>query len=704
MKQAGRFVNRELSWLEFNQRVVEEACDSSVPLLERLNFLSIAASNLDEFFMVRVGGLKLMTEAGITDPDPAGMRPAEQLVAINARVRKMMDDIAQCYRGQLAPAMAAQGLRAVNVRELTPAQHAELDVFFKNQIFPAITPVAVHPDRPLPLLTSLALYLLAVLPPAPRKRTPRYAFIPSVRPLGRFVPVPGGRESGAFLLIEDVIATFVGTFFPGQRVLECIPFRTTRNADIHVDESFAIDLAHAMRKVIRRRKTSGCVRLEIATGASDDAVGFFKQTLNIAADDIFTAGAPLMMNDFRAICTRDGFDHLRYAPWLPQQHPQIDPAKKMFTQISAGDLLVSLPYERFDPVARLVEEAAEDPDVLAIKQILYRTNAGSPIIEALRRAAINGKSVTVLVELKARFDEANNIEWAERLEHSGVQVIYGIKELKTHAKICMIVRRETEGIVRYLHFGTGNYNSQTATLYTDVGLFTRNDDLGVDASAFFNAVCGCSEPQPYLKLVQAPIDLRERLIELIDAETAQCEQGHTARIIAKMNALVDPEVIEALYRASQAGVDIQLIVRGTCCLRPGVPGLSENIRVTGIVDRFLEHSRIFFFYHGGTRQVFIASADWMPRNLSRRIELMIPVEDRKCAKKLIRILNLCVGDVHKGWIMQPDGSYARDPAGQSQATRAQALLYRDACRAVQDLRLARRTKFEPHLPTLTPGA
>lgn len=703
MNIPARFINRELSWLEFNQRVLEEAKDPSVPLLEQVNFLCIAASNLDEFFMVRVGGLKLMIQAGITDPDPAGMRPTEQLAAIHKRTVSMTADLATVYREQIAPAMAREGLRASRARNLTPTQQEALEIYFKNQLFPAITPTAVHPGNPFPLLSNLTLYVAVMLTPAPRQRTPRFAFIRVPACLPRFIPVPAEEDSRSFLLLEDVISTFAGAFFPGQTVLECVPVRATRNADVHVDETYAVDLAHAMRKVLRQRKTSGCVRLEMADGASAELTSWLKSKLDLEDGDIFNIDAPLLLPDLRAFYDRDGLNHLRYTPWIPQQNPQLDPTRRMVDLIAAGDILHSLPYERFDPVVRLIEEAADDPDVLAIKQILYRTNVDSPIIEALRRAAIKGKAVTAIIELKARFDEANNIEWASRLERNGVQVIYGIKELKTHAKICMIVRREAEGIVRYLHFGTGNYNLKTARLYTDVGLFTRNDDLGVDASGFFNAVCGYSEPLPRLKLAQAPIDLRERLIELIDAETVRCEQGHKARIIAKMNALVDPEIIEALYRASQAGVRIDLVVRGVCCLRPGVPGLSENIHVISIVDRLLEHSRIFFFHHGGAKQVFISSADWMPRNLSRRIELMIPVDDRKCRQKLIDILRVCISDSCKGRHMMPDGTYTRKAARDPRA-RSQERLFNDACQTVQALRQFKRTKFEPHLPPDTTPA
>ncbi|HAS83662.1 MAG TPA: polyphosphate kinase 1, partial [Verrucomicrobia bacterium] len=530
MTTESRFLNRELSWLEFNQKVLDEAIDPSVPLLEQINFLAIATANLDEFFMVRVGGLKLMVQAGITDPDPAGLRPVEQLAAIHERTVRMTADIAETYRERIAPAMAREGLQTTAVDALSDKSRTALDAYFRNQLFPAITPAAVRPDNPFPLLASGALYMAVMLAPEGRKRAPRFAFIPLPSCLPRFIPVPEAETRLSFLILEDVIASHVAAFFPGQEILACSAIRATRNADVHVDETYAADLAHAMRTVLRRRKTSGCLRLEMAAGCPSDLADWLKAKLSVEESDVFRVDAPLRLQDLRAFYNREGLDHLRYAPWIPQQNPQLDPTRKMFDLIAAGDIILSLPFERFDPVVRMIEEAADDPDVLAIKQVLYRTNTGSPIIEALRRAALNGKSVTALIELKARFDEARNIEWAERLERNGVQVIYGIKDLKTHAKICMIVRREAEGVVRYLHLATGNYNVSTSRLYTDVGLFTRNDEIGLDASGFFNAVCGYSEPQPHRRLSQAPIDLRERLLELISAETAQRAQGHKARI------------------------------------------------------------------------------------------------------------------------------------------------------------------------------
>ncbi len=697
------FLNRELSWLAFNERVMAEAANPEVPLLERLFFLSITASNLDEFFMVRVGGVKLMQAADIHDADPAGYTPTALAAAINQQVRLLLTHMEKVYREQLVPDMTAAGLRQRSVADLTPAQLASVETLFDNRIFPLLTPQAMRPGRTCPLLQNLSLYLLVILAPEKRKRTPRYALLPIPRKLPRFLPV-SNTDSGKtdFVLVEDVIAHHIAALFSGISVRECVAFRTTRNADIHVDESYAQNLARAMHRVLRRRKTSGCVRLEVSGDASPGAVAYLQRIFAVAPDDTYQLNMPLQTNDFLDWHGQEGLTHLQYADWPPNQPADIDPGRGLFEQITTSDRLLSLPFESFDPFVRFLDEASTDPDVLAIKMVLYRTGKDSPIIDALTRAAANGKSVTALVELKARFDEENNIAWADRLERHGVQVIYGIKGLKTHAKICLVVRQEDEGIVRYVHLGTGNYNTRTAKLYTDVSLFTRNDEFGSDASAFFNTVCGYSEPQAYLKFVQAPIALQQRLVELIDFETAQRAQGRKARIQAKMNALVDPVVIAALYRASRAGVTIDLIVRGICCLRPGLPQCSENIRVISVIDRFLEHSRIFAFHHGGSKQVYISSADWMPRNLNRRIELMVPVENRKIRKRLSAILKACLADNSKAWRMQPDGTYEKvaqlSASGRTSPVRAQEKLYRQAVQDASETKAARRITFDPHLP------
>ncbi|MFU8780792.1 MAG: polyphosphate kinase 1 [Kiritimatiellia bacterium] len=700
-------LNRELSWLAFNERVLDEASDPGVPLLDRLLFFTITASNLDEFFMVRMGGLKLIQEAGLDESDFSGMTPAQQYGAANVEIRRILTKMEHLYQTMLTPSLLQEGLCPIAPDQLDPQQQEALRVWFENRIYPVLTPIALRPGHPIPLLANLGLYVLVVLAPAPRKRIPRFAIIPVPSMLSRFIPVSGAIPSKTvFVLLEEAIAMYAATLFPGISVRECIAFRTTRNADIHVDETYSPDLSRSMLRVLRQRKTSGCVRLEVASGASPRAMRFLQKSLNIAEIETYRLQLPLQINDFQTFYGSDAHKHLRYAAWKPCQPADVDSTRPLFEQITAQDLLLSHPYETIEPVVRFLDEAASDPDVLAIKMVLYRTGKDSPVITALQKAAESGKVVTALVELKARFDEENNIAWAEKLERSGVQVIYGIKGLKTHAKICMVVRREAEGIVRYLHIGTGNYNIRTAKLYTDVAIMTRNDEFGIDASTFFNTVCGYSEPQPYNKFVQAPIDLRQRLIELIDAETAQRAQGRKAQIIAKMNALVDPEVIAALYRASQAGVDIRLIVRGVCCLRPGLPGWSENIRVISIIDRYLEHSRIFYFHHGGSKQVYIASADWMTRNLSRRIELMIPIESPSIRKRLVAILKAALADNRKARIMQPDGTYKKvltELTASASLVRSQESLYKTSLQASQQSRVARRQKFEPHLPPQSPS-
>jgi len=697
-KKNMNFINRELSWLEFNQRVLDEATNETVPLLERLGFLAITSSNLDEFFMVRVGGLKLLVRGGIKKPDPSGLSPLEQLARIYNRAHRMVADQYTCYRTQIEPELLANGIRRTSFAELSLRQREALAKHFDSFLFPIATPMALDGSDPFPLLANLGLYMGVALKPEGRKRKPRYAVVPIGTGIERVVSVQV--ESGVFvyILVEDLVREFVDRFFPGQEILACAPFRITRNADMSIQEEFASDLIAEMEKVLNARQTSGCVRLEVAVGASPDLVSFLVDVLSLEEQDVFQIDGPLDVTALRSLISQGRRASLLNDPWPPQPSAMVDSRKSMFSEISRGDIFLSVPFESFDPVVRFVQEAAEDPDVMAIKQILYRTSSGSPVIAALRRAAENGKYVTAIVEIKARFDEANNMVWARELERAGVQVVYGIRGFKTHGKICVVVRREPEGVVRYVHFGTGNYNDNTAKLYCDVGILTRNDDLGSDASAFFNAICGYSEPQQYRKLVQAPLGLRKEILELIEGETERRRQGQKALIMAKMNSLVDPEIIEALYRASQVGVDIRLNVRGICCLRPGKKELSESIQVVSIVDRFLEHSRIFYFHQGGAKRVYISSADWMPRNLDRRIELLVPIEEKACKKRLIEILKICLADTVKGRRILSDGTYENVAAEGKKALRSQTVLYQQACAAANAAKVARRTVFEPHLP------
>lgn len=703
MKNApGKYINRELSWLEFNQRVLEESLDGGLPLLERLKFLAITASNLDEFFMVRVGGLQLLVEGGKGTTDATGMTAAEQLAAVSERAHRMVTDQYACFNKQLEPALADAGIRRLKASDLSERQRNLLEQIFESEVYPVFTPQSVTAES-FPLLVGCTLNVCVRLAPSANKSGAtdaaagsRFAVIPFGRSATRFLTMHADRGY-AFMLLEDAVRILVERFFPGEPVLECVPFRIARNADVGVRDDLASDLLAGMQELLTARKHGDCVRLEIAADASAPTLAFLRQALQIDEPDIFAISGPLDLSAFMTLTDLKGFDALRYEPWTPQPSPDVDPKTSMFEILSRRDVLLCHPYESFEPVVRLVEEAAEDPDVLAIKQILYRTSRNSPIVTALARAARRGKHVTVIVELKARFDEARNIEWAKNLEQNDVQVIYGVKGLKTHAKLCIVVRREPQGIQRYVHFGTGNYNEITARLYSDVSFLTCNEELGADASSFFNAITGYTQLQSFRKIAAAPLGLRDRLLELINAETERKQQGQKAHISAKLNSLVDPEIIQALYAASQAGVKVRLNIRGICCLRPGVVGLSENISVVSIVDRFLEHARILHLHHGGDERVFISSADWMPRNLDRRVELLVPIENAAGKQRLIASLDTYFQDTTKARVLKADGSYERVKAtGKRRGFRAQEQLYREIRQAVLQAEQSRRTVFEPH--------
>lgn len=695
-REAPKFINRELSWLEFNQRVLDEATDASNPLLERLKFLAITASNLDEFFMVRVGGLQILAKRGKRRLDPSGLSPARQLKAIAQRVQQMVQDQYRCLLEELEPGLAAAKLRRSRPEELSDDHRQALQRVFENEVFPVYTPMAVEIGSNFPLLVNRALNVCVRLQPEEVGGETRFAFIPLAGALSRFVRLPAD-DGYHYILLEDVVRCFSERFFPGVPVQEVVPFRITRNADMNVREDMAADLMVGMEEVLDARKQSDCVRLEVAAGASRDTLHFLRSALQVGLNDVYWAQGPLDLSGYMRLAGIAGFDHLRYENWQPRRSPDVDTTQSMFDSMRATDILLMLPYESFDPVVRLIDEAAADPHVLAIKIILYRTSRNSPIVAALRRASENGKSVSVLLELKARFDEARNIEWAKNLEQTGVQVIYGVKGLKTHAKVCIIVRRETHGIRRYTHFATGNYNEVTAKLYSDVSLLTSDEELADDATSFFNAITGYSQPQEYQTIAAAPFTLRERLLELIEGEIARKREGQKARIMAQLNSLADPPLIEALYRASQAGVPVDLNVRGICCLKPGAPGLSENIRVVSILDRYLEHSRIVYFHQGGDELVLISSADWMPRNLDRRVELLVPVKDAACRRRLIAVLKSYTRDNVKGRRIRADGGYERPKAARGQKPhRHQQYLYDLACEAEKQQQQTQPTMFEPH--------
>ncbi len=688
------FINRELSWIEFNNRVLDEAVKQANPALERLKFLAITASNLDEFFMVRVGGLQMQSRDRGISTDPAGMTADEQLAAISERVHRMVADQYNCLNS-IEQSLTDAGIRRVNAADLTERQSRFLSQLFDHEISAILSPQAVVGQDDFPLLANQTLNLCVRLEPRDDEEEPLFAVIPLGRSTQRFINVQS--EHGyEYILLEEVVAMFIERFFPGENVADCVPFRITRNADMAVREDMASDLLAGMEEVLDERKTGGCVRLEIGNQVAPSTLEFLMQTLDITDEDVYQAAGPLELSAFFRQTDLKGFDHLRFDPRRPQISPEFEHSTSVLESLGQRDVLLYHPFESFEPVVRLVEEAADDPDVLAIKQTLYRTSRNSPIVAALMRAAEAGKYVTVLVELKARFDEARNIHWARELEQAGVQVIFGVKGLKTHAKVCVIVRREPQGIRRYVHFGTGNYNEITARLYTDVSYFTTDETLGSDASAFFNAITGYSQPQRFDKLEMAPIGLREKLLELIAGEIQRKKDGSDAHIHAKVNSLADPTLIQALYEASQAGVEVKLNIRGICCLRPGVPGLSENIEVISIVDRYLEHSRVVHFHHGGDDIVFFSSADWMPRNLDRRVELLVPVESPHCRKRLLKILRSCLHDNVKGQRLRSDGTYEPIKPERGKSHHSQQFLYAEACEAVQRQEDSQRTVFVPY--------
>lgn len=698
-KVDAKFFNRELSWLEFNQRVLDEALDNSVPILERLKFLAITASNLDEFFMVRVGGLQLLADAGGKSVDPSGMTPEEQLIAISTRTHRFVSDQYACYLTMLEQSLVSAGILHLKPDQLSPQQSQYLQQLFADEIFSTLSPIAIQAGQQFPFLMNRSMGVCVRLE-RPSTEDPeavesRYALIPFGRVRMRFITVPV-QGAYAYMLLEEVVSQNIRQFFPFEKVMETSAFRITRNADMAIREDQAFDLLAEMQQLLSARRTSDCVRLEVANAASEELVGFLQASLEVADRDVYRVAGPIDLSAFMQIADHGtGVEH-RYESWSPKQSPLIDLHSDIFSEIARRDVLLYHPYESFDPVIRLIESAAKDPDVIAIKQTLYRTSRNSPVVMALAKAAQSGKHVTVIVELKARFDEERNIEWARSLEHAGVQVFYGVKGLKTHAKICIVVRREPQGIQRYIHFGTGNYNEQTARLYSDVSLLTCDESLGQDAVAFFNAVTGYSQPQTFRSISAAPFGLRDRIVEMIESEIQYKKQRQRAEITCKLNSLVDPQIIELLYKASQAGVKVRLNVRGICCLRPGVAGLSDNIEVISIVDRNLEHARVFYFLHGGDRRVFISSADWMPRNLDRRVELLVPIDDPDARDRLIVILDSYFKDRVKGRQLQVDGSYKSLVKRSNNKLRAQEWIYREICRMVEHAEQSRGTVFEPY--------
>ncbi len=661
------FINRELSWLSFNGHVLDEALDASLPLYERLKFFGIVASNLDEFFMVRVAGLKKQLSGNVADTGPDGMPPAEQLAGISERVHALVERHGRLWREELIKLLGAQGVQILPASALTAEQRTAAHHHYASIVFPALTPLAVDPGHPFPQLRNKSLNVAVLLRKEGRRRKREqhadssFAVVQVPAVLGRLVRLPPA-GSLSFILMEDLIAAHAGELFPGYVVKHSATFRVTRNWDLNVDEEESEDLLSTIEDELRRRDRGAAVRLELDAGASPELEEALTGALKLGTPDVYRSAAPLQPADLNALVDLDPRSELRVEPHPPTLPPQLRDLESFFPLLSQRDVLLHHPYESFDAVVRFVEEAADDPNVLAIKQTLYRTSGDSPIARALARAAENGKQVAVLVEIKARLDEANNIAWARRLEENGVHVVYGLIGLKTHCKVLLVVRREGTGIRRYVHLGTGNYNPTTARQYTDLSLFTARPEIAEDVTALFNMLTGYSEPPRWKRLAVAPLGLQARTVELIERETRHAQKGEPARIVAKMNSLVDPTVIRALYAASAAGVQIDLLVRGICCLRPGVPAVSENIRVTAVVDRFLEHSRIFSFGVGERAEVYASSADWMPRNFHRRIEVMFPIEDAQLRARLLEeVMGLGLRDTVKARRLQVDGSYVRVP-------------------------------------------
>jgi polyphosphate kinase len=672
------YINRELSWLAFNERVLNEAVDERTPLLERVRFLSIVGTNLDEFYMVRVAGLRRQVAAGVVHTPPDGMTPQEQLDAIERAVTDLCARARACL-AMLLPRLAEHGVRLVGVDDLTPVEWRAVDAYFESHVFPVLTPLAVDPGHPFPYISNLSLSL-AVEIRDPETRADHFARVKVPRSLPRWVAVQG--RANHFVPLEQVIGANLGALFPGMEIIGWYPFRITRYSDLEIPTmEEPEDLLSTIEEQVFRRRFGEVVRIEVADDTPPQIRALLVQELRDDEDvvggllserDVQSAGQLLDHGDLAALASLDLPD-VKYAPFNPVTPPELrDLTRPIFDVVRERDILVHHPFDSFPTsVERFLEAAAEDPDVLAIKLTLYRTSGDTAIVRALTEAAQRGKQVVVLVELKARFDEVNNITWARTLESFGVHVAYGAANLKTHAKTALVVRREADGIRRYVHIGSGNYNTKTARQYTDVGLLTCSPSIGADVSDLFNSLTGFSRQRLYRKLIVAPTNMRDRFIELIDREAEHARNGHGGRVVAKMNSLVDAEIIAALYRASQAGADVDLIVRGICCLRPGVEGVSERIRVVSIIGRFLEHSRLWYFANDGAPEYYLGSADWMPRNFDRRVEVVTSVDDPALHRRLQALIQTCLTDNRQAWDLDPDGTWRqRRPEGEVHATHA----------------------------------
>ncbi|MEB3122632.1 MAG: polyphosphate kinase 1 [Snowella sp.] len=708
LKTTEDYLNRELSWLAFNYRVLHEGIDDRTPLLERLKFLAIFSSNLDEYFMVRVAALKQQVNAEVTKLTLDGRTPSEQLEAINENLRPLVKQQTDLFENVLKQELEIEGIYLTNYVDLTQEQRSYLHTYFEEHIFPVLTPLAVDPSHPFPYISNLSLNLAVVLRD-PDTDEELFARVKVPQVLPRFVSLPqelchslnGKVWVWTGVPLEQVIAHNLDALFTGMVIQECHPFRVTRNADLAVEEDEADDLLLAIEQEVRKRWLGkSAVRLEIHASTPEAVRDRLRTDLELAEFDVYDIEGMLGLKDLFFFLSLP-CSHLKDKPWHPVVPHFLSRIKEIvdgnedgeiqqdgtdfFTLIRNGDILVHHPYHSFTAsVQQFITQAAYDPDVLAIKMTLYRTSGDSPIINALIAAAANQKQVAVLVELKARFDEENNINWAKKLEQAGVHVVYGLVGLKTHTKTILVVRQEKNKIRRYVHIGTGNYNPKTANLYTDLGLFTCREDLGTDLTNLFNLLTGYSRQKSFRKLLVAPINMRDRMIEMIDRETEHSRKGGSGRIVAKMNALVDPPIIQALYAASQAGVKIDLIIRGICCLRPNTEGLSENIRVISVVGRFLEHSRIFYFHNNGQEEIYTGSADWMTRNLSRRVEAITPIESPQAFLELQEILGVLLADNRHAWELQSDGKYIQRQSPEDQVQNAQAIFMKMALKASTD--------------------
>ncbi len=688
--RAAHFINRELSWLEFNQRVLEEALDATNPLLERLKFFCIVSSNLDEFFEVRVAGLKQQIESDVAERSTDGLRPSETFRAIVERVRRMVEEQYAAWREALLPALARNGIRILDFPALAQADIASLEEYYRTQVRPVLTPLAIDPAHPFPQLLNKSLNLIVRLEMARHREVLKHMAIVQIpRILPRLVKLPRPPGQREYVSLGRLIGHYLGDLFPGTNIHGYWPFRLTRNSELYIDEEETANLLKAVEDELHKRRRGDAVRLEVDHECPPFIRETLLKTLHLTEDDLYCLDGPLDPGRLMMLYDEDSPPELRDPAFVPPIAKALKDKPDLFAAIRQRDLLLHHPYESFNTVLSFLEQAARDPDVLAIKQTLYRTGGDSRVIGALESAARNGKQVTAVVELRARFDEANNILWARQLEEAGVHVVYGLVGYKIHAKACLVVRREGYQIRRYVHLSSGNYNPTTARLYTDIGLFTSRTDFGEDVTNLFNLLTGICQFQGMRKLLVAPFELHEGILQLIQREAESARRGLPARIIAKMNSLAEREVIQALYRASQAGVRVELIVRGICCLRPGVEGLSENITVRSIVDRFLEHSRIYYFENACQPRVFVSSADWLPRNFFGRIEIAFPIEDGVLRERLIsELLAVPLADNVKTRLLQPDGSYRRAAPCPGETARRSQFEFIDLAQAEPSQRLA----------------